>query len=133
MKVFTFLFQVFQMGYDRGDNAAKDLNAISNPCATKSFSGPYDVYVTSENQTNKYLTTALHYAAQRGHVDASSGTGDEKIGTTIVSDLQWKSLKVGKVRMHSIREGFVHSQWLKMGFECSFDRILQILGPYSER
>lgn len=54
----------------------------------ESFSGPHDIYVTSENQTNKYLTTALHYAAQRGHVDASSGTGDEKIGTTIVSDLQ---------------------------------------------
>lgn len=88
MKVFTFLFHVFQMGYDRGDNAARDLNGISNPCATKSFSGPHDVYVTSENQTNKYLTTALHYAAQRGHVDSSSGTGDEKLGTTIGSDLQ---------------------------------------------
>lgn len=93
MKVFTFLFHVFQMGYDRGDNAARDLNGISNPCATKSFSGPHDVYVTSENQTNKYLTTALHYAAQRGHVDSSSGTGDEKLGTTIGSDLQWKSGK----------------------------------------
>ena len=45
-----------------------------------------------------------------------------KLGQRLVSDLQWKSLKVGKVRMHSIREGFVHSQWLKMGFECSFDR-----------
>lgn len=39
-------------------------------------------------------------------------------------------MKVGKVRMHSIREGFFHSQWLKKRLLIG---ILQILGPYWER
>ena len=78
---------------------------------------PSHLYVTSENQTNKYLTTALHYAAQRGHVDASSGTGDEK---------NWDNAQSGKV--------FFPFSVAKMRFECCFlIGVLQNLGPYSER
>ncbi len=104
--VYFFVFQVFRLGYD-GDNAARDVNATSKPFEITKWEGFLRAFLASpitslchlRNQTNKYLTTALHYAAQRGHVDASSGTDDDK-------DSERLAMKVGKVRMHSIWEGF---------------------------